>query len=85
MQTAPSKLNQKPLAGAKSLAKNGSNSSPHKNKSSQPARSSLPHTYVHTAQQARTRHSEFSRASLVSRQALQKKMGYLQEKINGEK
>ncbi len=46
MPTAASKLNQKPLVDAESPVKNGFNSSPHKNKSFQSARSPLPHTYL---------------------------------------
>jgi diadenosine tetraphosphate (Ap4A) HIT family hydrolase len=48
MQTATSKLKQKPLAGAESLVKNGFDSSVrNKEKPFQSARSPLPHTYVH--------------------------------------
>jgi hypothetical protein len=45
MQTAPLKLNQKPLADEESFVKNGFNSSLDKDKSSQPARSPSPQTY----------------------------------------
>ncbi len=65
MQTATSKLKQKPLADAESLVKNGFNSSPHKNKSSQSARSPLPHTYVHkrvTKSQTKTKRTRSQRA-----------------------